>query len=183
MGMWPGYSRETTGASFKTNNVFAMTLSQQAATSNTWNCSSQWPLHCHSLYELPQCSSAGHVKLSLQSSLFLSDLFFSCDSREKVRGFPNHSTKVCLQLDLLSLRTESAAPLGMMQHGTCGFGGREPYHLFAKTNGIITPICYNEAGPTSTCLKHCMLLTLTWVMIKLFLVYLVLNMSTLNLWT
>lgn len=109
--------------------------------------------------------------------------FFSCDSSEKVRGFLNHPIKVCLQLYLLSLQTESTAPLGMMQHGTGGFGGREPYHLFAKTNGIITPICYIKAGPTSTCLKHCMLLTLTWVMIKLFLVYLVLNKSTLNLWT
>lgn len=31
--------------------------------------------------------------------------------------------------------------------------GRELFHLFAKTNGIITPICYIKAGPNSTCSK------------------------------
>lgn len=120
------------------------------------------------LFLLPQFSPAVTCS-TVTSVLSVSQwsIFFSCDNREKVRGFLNHSTKVCLQLYLLSLQTKSAAPLGMMQHGTCGFGGREPYHVFAKTNGIITPICYIEAGPTSTCLKHCMLLTLTWVMIKL----------------
>lgn len=61
--------------------------------------------------------------------------------------------------------------------------GREVLVLFAKFSGIITPICYIKAGPNSTCSKKKKLLTLTWLMIKPFLVYLVLNMSGLNFLT
>lgn len=77
-----------------------------------------------------------------------------------------------------------AAPPGMMHMGLMGSGGWL-VHLFAKTNGIITPICHTKAGPNSTCSKTEQKLysTLSWLMIKPLLVYLVLNMSSLDLLT
>lgn len=50
-------------------------------------------------------------------------------------------------------------------------GGLKSTYLFAKTNGIISPICYIEAWPNSVCStnKQMMFLTLTWLMIDLAL--------------
>lgn len=105
-----------------------------------------------------------------------------CSEQEnnwKTSEFLHHRLSSLL-LDVAVDRTSSSSCNDSMCNWWVFKGGG--FHLFAKTNGILTPNCYIQAGPTSTCWKYFSLI-LTWLMIKPFLVCLVLNMSGLNLLT
>ncbi|KAA8595148.1 hypothetical protein FQN60_012283 [Etheostoma spectabile] len=72
-------------------------------------------------------------------------------SEQKERWRISEFTRRRLSFLLLDVAVDRpAAPLGMMHHGTDGFGGRN-CSTSLPNEMLFTPICYIKAGPNSTC--------------------------------